>query len=102
MVRRSSSLILAAAVLAAPGLVAAQQPPARPPAVGVVKVERQAMTPSIEFVGRLQAVERVNLVARVTAFLDKRLFTEGLEVKKGDLLYRLEQEPFQADIQNRQ
>jgi len=60
------------------------------------------MTPSAEFVGRIQAVERVNLVARVTAFLDKRLFTEGVEVKKGDLLYRLEQEPFQADIQNKQ
>jgi membrane fusion protein (multidrug efflux system) len=60
------------------------------------------MTPSSEFVGRIEAVEHVDLVARVTAYLDKRLFTEGLEVKKGDLLYRLEQGPFQADVQAKQ
>jgi membrane fusion protein (multidrug efflux system) len=60
------------------------------------------MTPSSEFTGRIQAIDRVNLVARVTAFLDKRFFTEGAEVKKGDLLYRLEQGPFQADLQAKQ
>ena len=42
-----------------------------------------------------QATDRVNLIARVAAFLDERLFTEGAEVKKDDLLYRLEQGPFQ-------
>src|SRR5262249_12217715 len=51
-----------------------------------------------EFVGRLQAVGRVTLVARVTAFLEKRLFVEGSEVKRGDLLYQLEQPPFQAQV----
>ncbi len=38
------------------------------------------------------------LVARVSAFLEKRLFVEGAEVKKGDLLYLLEQPPFQAQV----
>ena len=47
---------------------------------------------------RIQAVGRVALVARVTAFLDKRQFTEGDEVKKGDLLYMLEQAPFKAQV----
>jgi membrane fusion protein (multidrug efflux system) len=60
------------------------------------------MTPSTEFTGRIQSIDRVNVVARVTAFLDKRFFTEGVEVKKGDLLYRLEQGPFQADLQAKQ
>src|SRR3984885_4636535 len=69
-----------------------------PPAVGVVRVERQEITQSDEFVGRVQAVNRVALVARVTAFLEKRLFVEGTEVKKGDLLYVLEQPPFQAPL----
>jgi membrane fusion protein, multidrug efflux system len=41
-------------------------------------------------------VGRVTVVARVTAFLEKRPFVEGSEVKKGDLLYQLEQPPFQA------
>ena len=40
------------------------------------------------------------LVARVTAFLEKRLFVEGSEVKQGDLLYQLEQPPFQAQVDN--
>jgi membrane fusion protein, multidrug efflux system len=69
-----------------------------PPAVGVVRVARQEITQSNEFVGRIQSVGRVSLVARVTAFLEKREFVEGAEVKKGDLLYLLEQPPFQAQV----
>ncbi|MGA7371247.1 MAG: efflux RND transporter periplasmic adaptor subunit, partial [Methyloceanibacter sp.] len=76
----------------------AQPAPGGPPAVGVVRAERQQITESDEFIGRIQAVNRVALVARVTAFLDKRVFVEGAEVKKGDLLYVLEQPPFQAQL----
>jgi membrane fusion protein (multidrug efflux system) len=72
--------------------------PAGPPAVGVARAERQQITQTDEFVGRVQAVGRVTVVARVTAFLEKRLFVEGSEVKKGDLLYQLEQPPFQAQV----
>jgi membrane fusion protein (multidrug efflux system) len=39
------------------------------------------------------------VVARVTAFLEKRLFKEGAEVKAGDELYRLERGPFEADLE---
>jgi membrane fusion protein (multidrug efflux system) len=74
------------------------QPAQGPPAVGVVRAERQQITQTDEFIGRIQAVGRVALVARVTAFLEKRLFVEGAEVKKGDLLYQLEQPPFQAQV----
>src|SRR6478672_7883462 len=77
---------------------AAQPAPGGPPAVGVVRAERQQITESDEFIGRIQAVNRVALVARVTTFLVKRLFVEGAEVKKGDLLYVLEQPPFQAQV----
>ena len=77
---------------------AAQPAPGGPPAVGVVRAERQQITESDEFIGRIQAVNRVALVARVTAFLDKRVFVEGAEVKKGDILYVLEQPPFQAQL----
>ncbi len=95
-------LLSAALLLAATPPALAQQPPAKPPAVGVVSVTRTPVTASSEYVGRIQAKDRVNLVARVAAFLDERLFTEGSEVKKGDLLYRLEQGPFQADVQAKQ
>jgi membrane fusion protein (multidrug efflux system) len=43
-------------------------------------------------------VDRVALTARVTAFLQQRLFTEGTEVKQGDLLYTLERPPFEAAV----
>lgn len=78
---------------------AAQPMPSGPPAVGVVRAERQQMTQIDEFIGRIQAIGRVALVARVSAFLEQQLFVEGSEVKKGDLLYRLEQAPFQAQVQ---
>jgi len=78
----------------------AQPAPGGPPAVGVVRAERQQITQTDEFIGRIQAIGRVALVARVTAFLEKRLFVEGAEVKKNDLLYQLEQPPFQAQVDN--
>ncbi len=78
------------------------QAPAGPPAVGVVTVEPASITETSEFVGRVQAVQRVALNARVTAFLEERLFTEGTEVHAGDLLYKLERGPFEADVANKE
>src|SRR5216683_3614286 len=102
MAHRSASLLLLMTCvleLLSPG-VAAQAPPGGPPTVGVVRAERQQITQSDEFIGRIQAVGRVALVARVSAFLERRLFVEGAEVKQGDLLYQLEQPPFQAQVEN--
>ncbi|MBV8090433.1 MAG: efflux RND transporter periplasmic adaptor subunit [Alphaproteobacteria bacterium] len=76
----------------------AQPAPGGPPAVGIVRAGKQQITQSDEFVGRIQSIGRVALVARVSAFLEKRLFVEGAEVKKGDLLYLLEQPPYQAQV----
>ena len=74
------------------------QPPMGPPSVGVVRAEQTAITETSEFIGRVQAIERVALTARVTAFLEQRLFAEGTEVNQGDLLYRLERAPFEAAV----
>jgi membrane fusion protein (multidrug efflux system) len=68
------------------------------PAVGVIEATRRPITETSEFLGRIEAVNRVNVVARVTAFLEKRLFNEGADVKQGDELYRLERGPFEADL----
>jgi membrane fusion protein (multidrug efflux system) len=77
----------------------AQQPGGPPPAVGVAPVARRAVTETNEFIGRIEAVDRVDLQSRVTAFLEARLFDEGAEVKQGDLLFRLERGPFEAQLQ---
>jgi len=87
--------IVVAAIVVTSG--AAQTPP-KPTAVGVVPAVRKQITRSNEYVGRIHAIERVNITARVAAFLDRRFFTEGAEVKKDDLLYRLEQGLFLADV----
>ncbi|WP_233553447.1 efflux RND transporter periplasmic adaptor subunit [Teichococcus wenyumeiae] len=77
----------------------AQQPGGPPPAVGVAPVTSRPIIETNEFIGRIDAVDRVDLQSRVTAFLQERLFEEGTEVKKGDLLFRLERPPFEASLQ---
>jgi len=74
----------------------AQAPPA--PAVGVRAAEIRGVARSYEFIGRIGAINTVQLRARVEGFLDKILFTEGQEVKAGDLLYQIEKAPYQAQV----
>jgi membrane fusion protein (multidrug efflux system) len=78
------------------------QVPGGPPSVGIVRAQQTAITETSEFIGRVQAVDRVAVTARVTAYLEQRLFTEGAEVKQGDLLYRLERAPFEAAVQQQE
>lgn len=80
----------------------AQVGPAGPPAVGVMEAAKRPITETNEFLGRIEAPNRVSVVARVTAFLEKRNFVEGAEVKTGDLLYQLERGPFEADLKSKQ
>src|SRR6516165_6606359 len=91
-------VLLLLIVIVLPASAGAQPAPAGPPAVGVVRAERQQITQTDEFIGRIQSIGRVALVARVAAYLEKRQFVEGAEVKQGDLLYQLEQPPFQAQV----
>jgi membrane fusion protein, multidrug efflux system len=95
---RASSFLLPLMLASLPVQAAAQPASGGPPAVGVVRAERQQITETNSFIGRIQAVNRVALVARVTGFLEKRFFVEGAEVKKDDLLYQIEQPPFQAQV----
>lgn len=83
-------------------LALAQAPANAPPAVGVVKVTKHPVIETEQFIGRIQTAARVDIVARVTAYLDQVVFTEGAEVKKGDVLYRLERPPFEADVEAKQ
>ena len=96
------SLWVAVVALLAAVPASAQAPPSAPPAVGVAKVGTKPIIETERFIGRIQAVNEVNLVARVTAFLEKRDFTEGDEVKSGQTLYELERPPFEADVQAKQ
>jgi membrane fusion protein (multidrug efflux system) len=68
------------------------------PSVVVAKVERRDVDNLDEYVARVSAVTTVNLQARVTGFLEKRNFTEGGFVKKGDLLYQIEKASYAASV----
>ncbi|MBY0318738.1 MAG: efflux RND transporter periplasmic adaptor subunit [Reyranella sp.] len=75
---------------------AAAPPPA--PAVGVRPATMKGVSQSFEFVGRIKAIERVEVRARVEGFLEKVLFKEGQDVKAGELLYQIEKVQFQAAL----
>jgi membrane fusion protein (multidrug efflux system) len=72
------------------------------PSVMAVAAALKSVTPSGTFVGRVQAVNTVNLVSRVEGFLQKRVFTEGQQVKTGDLLFVIEQDTYQAAVDQAQ
>src|SRR5262252_7443021 len=70
--------------------------------VGTVMAERKAINETFDFVGRVEAVNRVQIQARVKGFLEAVLFKEGDVVKEGDPLYRIEQGLFQAAVEQAQ
>jgi len=68
------------------------------PAVGVRPAATRPVSRSFEFVGRVKAMNIVEVRARIEGFLDKVLFTEGQDVKAGDLLYQIEKVQFQSAL----
>ncbi len=89
---------LGAAILLWGGAALAQPAPPAAIPVGVVAAALQPVTQSAGFVGRIEAIEHVDVRARVTGYLDAVLFKEGDTVKAGAPLYRIEQAPFQAAL----
>src|SRR5213082_1583425 len=95
--------LLALAALAMPLLAGCDEkkqaaaPPAKP-AVGVRPAAMKGVNQSFQFVGRVKAVDKVDLRARVEGFLEKVMFREGQDVKAGDLLYQIEKVQFQAQV----
>jgi RND family efflux transporter MFP subunit len=65
-----------------------------PPIVEVSEAMRTSVPMSIEFIGQLDSPQNVEVRARVEAFVDNVLFTEGSEVKQGDPLFELDTKPF--------
>src|SRR5688572_19933947 len=76
----------------------AQAPAGPPPAVTVVKAVEEDIRPQYRFTGRVEAIYRVDLRARVEGFLEKRLCTEGADVKEGELLFTIEKGLYAAAV----
>ena len=96
---RARRFAVAALILAGvlPAAALAQQA-APPPAVLVQPAEAKPIAAQAEFIGRAAAVDKVELRARVKGFLGPRLFTDGDEVKEGQVVFTIEPEPFQAAV----
>jgi membrane fusion protein (multidrug efflux system) len=77
---------------------AAQAQPAAPVPVSTVSVEKKPISRSMDFVARVEAVENVEIRARVKGYLEAVHFTEGATVKVGDPLYTIEKGEFKSDV----
>jgi len=77
-------------------------PAAAPPAVVVAAAKQAPVEEQVQFIGRVVAVDRVELQARVQGFLKERKFSEGQDVKVGELLFVIEPEQYQAVVTQRE
>ncbi|HEV3256058.1 MAG TPA: efflux RND transporter periplasmic adaptor subunit [Gemmataceae bacterium] len=66
------------------------------PVIPVAQPITRNVTPYVDFTGRTDAVESVNIVARVTGYLRRKPFKEGSEVKTRDLLFEIDPRPYEA------
>jgi RND family efflux transporter MFP subunit len=71
---------------------------AAPPAVAVSQPLTREVTDYADFTGRTEAVERVDLRARVSGYIAKVNFKEGAAVKRGDVLFEIDPRPYNADL----
>ncbi len=79
-------------------------PPAGMPMVAVVvqEVTAKNVAPPREYIGRVEAIQAVDLAARVQGYLDRVEFKEGDMVTRGKKLYVIEQAPYQAQVEAKQ
>jgi membrane fusion protein (multidrug efflux system) len=66
--------------------------------VSILTVKARDVDLSREYIAQTQSSQAVNIQARVSGFLDKRVYTEGSVVKAGQVLFRMDQKPFQAQL----
>src|SRR5437867_2131427 len=93
-------LWILAALPAMWGCAQKSAPPApAPPEVSVVKLTAMPVTLFEEYVGQTEAVDTVEIRARVGGILERQAFEDGARVKKGDVLFVLDQQPYIAALE---
>jgi len=78
----------------------ASSPPPPAPEVATVTIEPQRVVLTTELPGRTSAYLVAEIRPQVSGLVQKRLFTEGSDVKAGDVLYQIDPAPFQAALDN--
>ncbi len=103
---RAMAALIAATALAASlsgcGKDDKAAPSRAPIAVTTIVVTAKDVPVTAEYVAQTQSSQAVNIQARVSGFLDKRVYTEGSVVKAGQVLFQMDQKPFQAQVDAQQ
>lgn len=96
--RAVASAIMLLAALPGCGTHEGKKPETRPAEVTAVTVAPRDVPVSVEYVAQTQSSHQVNIQARVSGFLDRRVYTEGAIVKAGQVLFLMDKKPFQAQV----
>ncbi|MDO9104559.1 MAG: efflux RND transporter periplasmic adaptor subunit [Methylovulum sp.] len=99
----SGSLLIAITLVALAGCknqggTAASPPSSQPPKVIIAQPSAQDVTEWDAYTGRIEAVESVDVRARVSGYLEQVHFKAGERVHKGDLLFQIDPKPFKAQL----
>jgi multidrug efflux system membrane fusion protein len=95
LVNASLLMLLGLALAGCSGSAAPPQMPP-PPQVNVATVVKKDVTLWDEFTGRIEAVDKVEVRPRVAGYLEHANFEEGRQVKKGDLLFQIDDREYRA------
>jgi len=99
--------VLVLALMSLPGLASGcrddakgSTAPPKPPEVTISQVVERQVTDYDEFTGRMDSVESVDVRSRVRGYITAIHFTDGQEVKAGQLLFEIDPRPFEAELKN--
>ena len=105
--RRNKISAIISGILILPGFLvlscdSSQKAPPPPPVpeVGIVTVQPRPVVLTTELPGRTAAFRVAEIRPQVSGLLQKRLFTEGADVKAGEVLYQIDPAPFKASLEN--
>src|SRR5918995_7350382 len=81
------------------GLAFAQGAPPAPPSVTVAKPVVKDIIERTDFIGRFEAVDQVDIRARVSGYIDRIHFRDGAMVKAGDALFTVDQRSYRLAVE---
>ena len=90
--------IVAAALVAGCSKEAAAPQQRPPPQVTVLTITAQTIPQNFTFVAQTESSRQVNIVARVSGYLDRIVYQEGRVVKQDQILFQLDSKPFEAQL----
>jgi membrane fusion protein (multidrug efflux system) len=93
-----STILLMALIIFATSCNETEKKAPPPPEIKVVNVIHKDTPIYKEFVGQMFGLKDIPIRARVQGFLEGIFFNEGLAVKKGQLLYTIDPQPFMAEV----